>query len=198
MTIATTPTTPTRSRRRRIAGVAALAASLAVLAGCTAPHPDVTFYSNRTAVEIGPALWCNADMSQALTLEQRCGEYDGSDADRFARLEVRPGDPVQINVPTEVAEQPWSVYFRYVDADGQLGDGATELFDDGRLAYTLRPFADTDRFVLVAVRSGFTVVPNDGSVTDSTGVGFVETQGWGLFMSEAPAPDPTGEADGQP
>ena len=54
------------------------------------------------------------------------------------RLSLRPGQSVQINVPSAIGDTPWAVYFRYRDADGELQDGRSEIFTDGQLAYTLR------------------------------------------------------------
>ena len=89
------------------------------------------------------------------------------------RLSAPPGGAVQINVPAAIGGTPWQVYFRYLDADGELADGRTPIFTDGRLAYTLRPFGQTDQLTYVEVQSGFILTEGE-----SGGVDFAATRGW--------------------
>ena len=143
-----------------------------MLTACKAPLPDVTFYGNRTAVTTEPTRWCTVD----ITAQQvSCRETSRPGVER---LSLRPGQPVQINVPAAVGDPPWAVYFRYRDAAGELQDGRSEIFTDGRLAYTLRPFHDEDQLVYVEVQSGFVLMAG----TDSGGVDFAATQGWLLLI----------------
>ena len=44
-----------------------LAAAALLLSSCTVPRPVVTFYGNRTAVDVEPELWCQVDTT-ALTV----------------------------------------------------------------------------------------------------------------------------------
>jgi len=164
--------------RRRVGVVAAVVAGSLLLAGCEAPRPDVTFYGNRTAVETGPTRWCDVDV----TAEQvNCVEMAEQDVER---LSLRPGQSVQINVPSAIGDTPWAVYFRYLDAGGDLQDGRSEIFTDGQLAYTLRTFDEQDQLVLVEVRSGFILMGGQDS-----GVDFAATHSWGLLIDpEEPSP----------
>jgi hypothetical protein len=142
------------------------------LTACTAPLPEVTFYGNRTAVTTEPTRWCAVDTTaQQVT----CMEATG---DQVQRLSLRPGQPVQINAPGEVGDQPWGVYFRYRDGAGRLQDGRSEIFTDGRLAYTLRPFDDDDQLVYVEVQSGFVLMAG----TDASNVDFAASQSWLLLV----------------
>ncbi|HEY5877719.1 MAG TPA: hypothetical protein VIU11_02335, partial [Nakamurella sp.] len=63
-------------------------------------------------------------------------------------------------------------------------DGRSELFGDGRLAYTLRPFDADDQLVYVEVRSGF--VPMAGTGTST--IDFAASQVWLLLVDPKAAP----------
>jgi hypothetical protein len=167
--------------RRRITVLAGAAACLALTA-CQAPLPEVTFYGDRTAVATAPTRWCTVD---AAAQQVNCTQ---APTDEVERLGLRPGLPVQINVPGAVGDQPWGVYFRYRDAGGQLLDGRSEIFTDGRLAYTLHPFTDHDQLVYVEVQSGFVLMAG----TDS-GVDFAASQGWLLLVDPIQPSPPAGE-----
>ena len=91
---------------------------------------------------------------------------------------------MQINVPSAIADTPWTVYFQYLDKDGTQSDGRTDTFSDGQLAYTLHPFEPTDQLVSVEVVNDFVLVAG----TDG-GVVFQPTRGWLLLVDPAePAP----------
>jgi len=124
-----------------------------VLAGCEAPRPDVTFFGNRSAVQTAPTHWCDVDETASTV---SCTETAVEDV---PRLSLRPGQQVQINVPGAVGSTPWTVYFRYLDAKGELADGRSEVFSDGRLAYTLQPLTPEDQLTYVEVQSAFVLVP---------------------------------------
>lgn len=153
-----------RPPRRFRALVAGLLAVGLVLTGCTAPRPEVTFFGGRAAVEARPALWCQVDTR---ALQFQCPDFSTAD---YARLTLRPGQSVQINVPAEIADQPWQVAFQYADAAGRLGQGRTALMTSGELAYTLHPLAATDLIRRVEVQTG--LLP--------TADGFVVTRSWVL------------------
>lgn len=161
-------------RWRWVTGI--LACSLALTA-CEAPRPDVTFYGNRTAVETGPTRWCEVDLTAQSVACTEAAEQD------IPTLALRPGQSVQINVPGAVGTTPWAVYFRYRNADGALADGRTEIFTDGRLAYTLRPFTDLDQLVYVEVQSGFILMGGAES-----GVDFAATHSWLLLINPEEPP----------
>jgi hypothetical protein len=147
-----------------------------VLAGCEAPRPDVTFFGNRSAVQTAPTHWCDVDETASTV---SCTETAVEDV---PRLSLRPGQQVQINVPGAVGSTPWTVYFRYLDAKGELADGRSEVFSDGRLAYTLQPLTPQDQLTYVEVQSAFVLVPGDQG-----GVDFAATRAWLLLVDPLPA-----------
>ncbi len=112
------------------------------------PRPVVTFYGNRTAVDVQPELWCEVDTT-ALTVSCPPNPETANDG----HLTMAPGQPLQINVPTEIGDDPWLVVFVYRDAAGKAQTGRTEVFTDGRLAYTLSP-PDGGQMTRVEVQSG--------------------------------------------
>lgn len=127
------PARPERAAsRRRPAGrftALTLASCALLLAGCEAAAPSVTWYGNRTAVHEGPALYCELTEQ----LELACSELDGPSA----RLALREGDPVQINIPADIASSPWWLVISYV---GEEESFRTPLFTDGgTLSYVVRP-----------------------------------------------------------
>lgn len=148
------------------------------LTACEAPLPDVTFYGNRTAVESGPTQWC---VVNAAADAVNC---TNTPEEEIKRLSLHPGDPVQINVPGDVGGSPWAVYFRYLDKDGKLQDGRSEIFTDGRLAYTLRPFTEQDQLVYVEVRGGLVLIAGEQS-----GVDYAFSQSWLLLIEPDTASD---------
>jgi Protein of unknown function (DUF2771) len=160
--------------------VVAVAVVSLALSACEAPKPDVTFYGNRTAIETGPTRWCDVDQA-AQTVN--CTEADAGDV---PHLSMGAGRGVQINIPGEVGETPWAVYFRYLDADGELQDARSEIIRDGRLSYTLEPLDEADQLVYVEVRSGFVLTAGA-----QTGVDFAATQSW-LLLIDPPARAPAG------
>ena len=147
-----------------------------VLAGCEAPRPDVTFFGNRSAVQTAPTHWCDVDETASTV---SCTETAVEDV---PRLSLRPGQQVQINVPGAVGSTPWTVYFRYLNAKGELADGRSEVFSDGRLAYTLQPLTPQDQLTYVEVQSAFVLVPGDQG-----GVDFAATRAWLLLVDPLPA-----------
>jgi hypothetical protein len=156
---------------RRWAWVAAAAIAGLSLTACEAPRPDVTFYGNRTAVESGPTQWC---IVNAAADDVDCTQAAPEDVQR---LTLGRGQAVQINVPGAVGDAPWAVYFRYLDEAGTLKDGRSEIFTEGRLAYTLRPFTEQDQLVYVEVRGGLVLVPGEES-----GVDYAFSQSWLLLI----------------
>ena len=108
-----------------------LVGGCAVLTACEAPRPDVTFYGNRTAVETGPTRWCTVDEAAETVT---CAETDP----RTSQTDDRPRATGPDQRAGRDRTTPWAVYFRYLDEDGKLADGRSEIFTDGQLAYTLR------------------------------------------------------------
>jgi hypothetical protein len=137
-------------RRSRPAVLAGLLGAVALLlSGCTVPLPVVTFYGNRTAVDVQPELWCHVDTT-ALTVA--CPATP--DAANDGHLTMAPAQPLQINVPTEIGDDPWLVAFAYTDGAGKTETGRTQVFTDGRLAYTLESLPNTAQLTRVEVQSG--------------------------------------------
>lgn len=169
---------PARSRavRHRWLGLA-LVPVLAFTAACQAPRPDVTFFGNSTSVDTSPTRWCPID-AEALTI----GTCEETPTGELPRLALQPGQSVQINVPTRIAEQPWGVYFRYLTPNGELADGRTAVFSDHRLAYTLRPLDAGDQLTVVEVQSGFVPTAQDE---------FQATQVWQLLVDPEQRTDQT-------
>ncbi|MBP2340528.1 hypothetical protein JOF41_006706 [Saccharothrix coeruleofusca] len=103
---------------------------LALAAGCAAPtDPEVTFYADGEAINVEPTQYCD--------LESENCEVD---VEAAGVLRVRPGKPVQISVPGELAESAWSVKFTYRNARGEQQEPLrSKLFtaNEPRYAYTL-------------------------------------------------------------
>jgi len=106
-------------------------ASLLVLAGCAAAptNPEVTFYADGEAINVRPSQYCDLR-----------SENCDVDPDAVGVLRVRPGKPVQISVPGDLADTAWSVKFTYRDAQGRPQEPLrSKLFTsrEPRFAYTL-------------------------------------------------------------
>lgn len=158
---------------RPTALIGSLAAAAVLLTGCTVPRPVVTFYGNRTAVNADAALWCDAD-AKTLTLSCPAGE----DVGKEAHLTLAAGQPLQINVPTEIGDTPWVVVFEYTDRAGKAQTGRTEIFTDNRLSYTLPSLGGGVQLTRVEIQSG--LVP----ALDSTGATvFGATRTWVLVVT---------------
>ena len=118
------------ARRRAVAVIAVLLACFG-LSACDVPPPSITWYGNETAVDVGPQLYCT------LTDEDQpsCSETDGP----TARLKLYADDPVQVNLPADIAERPWLLVYRYAD---DVASYRTPVFNDPNLlSYTIRPLA---------------------------------------------------------
>ena len=148
---------------RRPARLAALtgllAAAALLLSSCTVPRPVVTFYGNRTAVDVEPELWCQVDTT-ALTVSCPPSPDTANDG----HLTMAPAQPLQINVPTEIGDDPWLVVFEYQDSAGKALTGRTEVFTDGQLAYTLAP-PGGGQLTRVEVQSGLLPTQDAGGDT---------------------------------
>lgn len=116
--------------RRDVVGLIGVAvAGLLVLSGCTAPVPDVTFYSSGHTVTAAPLQYCDATLRHCI-----------AHANPPAFLTVTPGEPVQISAPEEFQDAPWQVAARYRDRQGKEFVACSALFANGsHLAYTVTP-----------------------------------------------------------
>lgn len=112
------------------------------LSGC-APvgPPEVTFYSDGHTVTAKPLVDCDA-------LVRNCSQ----DPNAAVNLKVRPGEPVQVSVPSEISDTPWLVITQYADATGTLKAKQQYFSRDSRLAYTATPDAPGDQLVVVEVQ----------------------------------------------
>ncbi|MFT7839406.1 DUF2771 family protein [Saccharothrix sp. BKS2] len=115
------------------------------MTACAAPHPpEVTFYADGEAIDVPPLDDCDIDAENC----RRDPAAEGS-------LRIRPGKPVQISVPGEVADTAWGVNFRYRDAAGveqEPGRSAMFTVSDPRHAYTLTLPNPDDQLVGVEVQ----------------------------------------------
>lgn len=126
--------------RKRLTGLLLGAAAL-ILAGCSAPSaPKVSFYADGDTVRATPLIYCDV-------LVRQCDQ-----AGNPAALEVRPGIPVQVSIPGEVAETPWKVIVQYRTADGTMRY-TRETFTDGeQYAYTADPPGPHAQILVVEVQ----------------------------------------------
>ncbi|GAA1350580.1 DUF2771 family protein [Saccharothrix algeriensis] len=103
---------------------------LPVVAACAAPaDPEVTFHADGRTVTVRPTQYCDLK-SENCAVDPRAAGV----------LRVRPGKPVQISVPGELAGTAWSVKFTYRNARGEPQEPLrSRLFTDRdpRYAYTL-------------------------------------------------------------
>lgn len=169
------PFSPARRVRKPGRLLALIGVPVAVLlAGCTAPLPDVSFYGADATVAAAPSLWCAPDADQT---KVDCRVNSG---DALApHLRLARGAAVSVNVPAGVSNAPWVVLFQYKDAKGTLQDGRGPLFASGlRQAYILHPPSSTDQLMRVEVQSGLTPVATD----TGTGVDYAATRTWVLLV----------------
>jgi len=117
--IGSTRSGPARRRTRR-AGTALVGVAVtgALLAGCgSSGPPTVEFASAAGTVQTGPAQYCDLAVTQ-------CANHP----DAIVKLAVPPGQPLRINVPSELASAPWHVVFSYRTATGGSVDGRSPVF----------------------------------------------------------------------
>ncbi|SDD27956.1 DUF2771 family protein [Actinokineospora iranica] len=123
---------------------AALACAAAVLTACGTPQPpEVTFYADGKTVRVTPQILCEVGTQECLQNE-----------DAVASLRIRPGKPVQVSVPADIAQSPWGVAFSYLDREGQRVDASSRVFfpKDNQYAYTLELPDNADRLLIAAVQ----------------------------------------------
>jgi hypothetical protein len=156
----------------------AMVAVVTLLSGCTAPRPQVTFYGNRTSVAVEPELWCTVDFT---ALKVACPPNPETAHDGHLTMAV--DQPLQISVPGDIGDAPWVVVFEYKDAKGKAQNGRTEVFRDGRLAYTLRVPASGAQLTRVEVQAG--LVP---AIADDGSTGIAASRTWAVVVApEQPA-----------
>jgi len=128
---------------RRVLTVLAGTALLAT--GCGAPPlPEVTFYSSGKTIYVHPTQYCDIE-SDNCAIDTRAAGV----------LRVRPGKPVQISVPGNIANSAWSVKFTYRDAAGEEQEPLrSKVFTnaDPQYAYTLELPKPDDQLESVEVQ----------------------------------------------
>ncbi|MFJ1760152.1 DUF2771 family protein [Amycolatopsis sp. NPDC088138] len=161
-------------RRSRVVALLA-AGGFAVLTGCSAPGPaEVTFYADGHTINTTPVLTC--DYSQQLA--QPCSAKGAAQT-----LKVRPGKPVQISVPGEVAGAPWQIVYEYVTPQGEFKQSDPIPFTSlDRYAYTVTPPTPADRISAVDVQR-YTAVLNAGTGES----GLLPSDVWGLRLDQPQA-----------
>ena len=179
---------PSRLVRLTGAGLLVLA-----LSACQAPRPDVTFYGNRTAVDTGYTLWCSPSEDRT---RFECETPEG--ADGTARLGLRPGQGVQINVPDAIGEQPWLVAFVYRSTpDGEEQTGRSAVLTDHQLSYSLNPIDPGDQLLRVEVQSGLQIGPQtDPNAPAGSAIEIAATHTWVLTID--PLPEAAEDIEGSP
>ena len=120
-----------------------------LVSGCGhAGPPQVTFFANGTAVATGPSEYCDTEV-----------EHCVADPKAGVTLQVRPGQPVQISVPSEVGSAVWQVVFKYRNRAGAEIDDRSRVFPaNDRLAYTLVLPEAGDQLTTAEVQRFSTVV----------------------------------------
>lgn len=133
------------------------------LTACSPSLPSITWYGNGTAVEAGPRLYCELAITPDGAV---CPELDGP----TATLALKPGDPVQINIPGELAKAPWTLVIAYGDESERTAISSSA----GTYSYTVTPpegksISQIDMQILTPVTSD-----------SGTGVDFTPAQLWVL------------------
>lgn len=118
-----------------------LVGGLLLLSGCSTPTPDITFFTSGASVRASPLQYCDIK-----------GLNCHADGRATVTLNVRPGAPVQISAPDEVAQTPWQVAARYRNSNGTDYAACSPLFAPGQqYAYTVNVPAGGDQLVLIEV-----------------------------------------------
>lgn len=108
-----------------IVGVAFVAVMVQLVGSADRKLPEITAYAYGKSVTVEPTQHCN------LYLED-CIENP------LATLDVPPGEPLQLSLPTDIADAPWRLIAVYGDVDtGRILDDNI-IFEPGqRLAVTV-------------------------------------------------------------
>lgn len=162
-------------------GLSALtvAAAASLLAGCGIPQrPQVTFFAAGATVMTQPYRYCDIRVTH-------CEQHDGHEG----TLSVPPGQPIQISVPGQVTDAPWTVVIQFRDASGkqQPPKQVATFVPDERYAYTVRTPAPGAQITTVEVQeagAAFALTPNGKLITDRDGDPRLQTRAvWSLHVS---------------
>lgn len=138
------------------------------LSACSAPNPNITFYSSGSSIAVAPIQYCDVN-------EDHCQ----ADGDAVRSLAVDSGEPVQISAPAQVADTPWQVAARYRDPGGTQYVTCSPLFRPrARFAYTVHLPRAGDQLLLVEVYQASAVI-------EETPNGDVETPVRGTWVLTA-------------
>lgn len=131
-----------------------------VTAACTPHRPDVTFYGNYTALNVGPAQFCDLDYDA-----QTVSCPPAMDEDNFALIDLQPGQPLQISIDPATAEGPWQVIYQLAEDGVENAElTASGLMLDGQLSYRVQVRPD-QQIINAEVQSNPIQIPGgeDGS-----------------------------------
>ncbi|MEC3978590.1 DUF2771 family protein [Amycolatopsis sp. H20-H5] len=158
-------------RRTRV--MALLAAGGFVVAGCSAPGPaEVTFFADGKTVNVTPLAACDPKTGKC-----------SSDPDAAGKLKVRPGKPVQISVPGEIADSLWKVTAQYVNAKGEPQPlQETLVTSRDRYAYTVTPPSASDQILVVEIAQA-AAISRTGNPEDAEPITIAL---WSLQIDPAP------------
>ncbi|GAA1236886.1 DUF2771 family protein [Prauserella halophila] len=154
-----------------------LAGAALFVTGCSAaPEPEVTFYADGDTTVAAPLIYCNE-------LVDDCGD-EGTPVD----LDVRPGMPVQVSVPADVAETPWVIIIQYLNAETGEESVEQQTFTDlSQHAYTVTPPTEQDAVAVVEVQqigAAYGVDAQGNPIVDENGQPQLVTRGlWSLQNS---------------
>lgn len=135
--------------------LALVLSSLAVLVGASACSsstelPEITYYADYTTTVAGPTTYCSLDFVNCST---------GS----TAQLAVPIGSPLQISLPTDIANAPWRMLTTYRTAAG-ADEIEQRYFRPGeRLAVTVTPPDPRDQLTGVEIQLPSGATDTDGN-----------------------------------
>lgn len=165
-------------RRGIVLSLVAAAAAL-VLTGCGIPtRPQVTFFAAGNTVMAKPYRYCDVRVT-------RCESHD----DHQVALQVPPGEPVQISVPGQVTDAPWTVVIQYRDASGaqRPPKRVATFVPNQRYAYTVHPPAPGAQLETVEVQeagAAFAFTPQGKLVEGPNGAPQLSTRAvWSLDVT---------------
>lgn len=120
--------------------VCAVALSVGAV-GCAANTelPQITFYADYTTTVTGPTTYCSFDFTRCST-------------GATAQLPVPPGSPLQISLPTDIADAPWRLLTSYRTPSGSDEIEQTYYRPGQRLAVTVTPPDPRDQLTGVEIQ----------------------------------------------
>jgi hypothetical protein len=132
-------------------GIASLVAAGLLVAGCSAPQPpEVTFFAAGKTVRLSPYSLCKGEMTGA------CPQTPQAQG----QLKVPGGKPLNISVPSEVADAPWVVVYTYRGSDGTEKPDRSPIFRAGEsYAFTLNLPTAGDQLTQVEVQRITAIAP---------------------------------------